>query len=303
MAPPTTILVLYAVVLVLAGAATIMTILLVRLLWREKRCADQRSLDSGYAASHERGGSSPGSTPADPRPVNKLSARQIPESLQFTENDYPPPKNRLHFRPAFEPIGEYARTQRIKDGRDRQDVRAALSSLANNGTYVFADLLTDEGSIDFLTISRAGIHMVYVRMHEGFVWRSGTTDIIFHMDDMPHINPVTGEEMLRGKVLPEDLDTVCQQIALAYQGEVHQKKSEPSWTIQCFTRAEIQPQSDSYNSPRGMCPLLDLAPSISWKDESELKISEARLLELAETTANVYSRQPFVLPTGVESDR
>ena len=127
----------------------------------------------------------------------------MPQDQPFPEEAYPPPKDPLTHRLTYEPKGPLAKEQRIKAGQDRQNIRFALSSLAQKGAYVFEDIVTEAGAADFLVITRTGIYKIYTMMHEGAVWRDRAQDIIIHSDGPPRVDPVSGKEILSGDLLPE----------------------------------------------------------------------------------------------------
>lgn len=223
--------------------------------------------------------------------------------LSFNERDLPLPRDRLNYRLRYESLGKFAREQRINAAHDRQNIRAALSSLGPKGVYVFEDLVTEAGSIDFLCLSTWRAMMVLARTEEGYIWRDTMTDLIVHADDPPELDPETGEEIRWGSYLPENLDLVLRDLNTAYHREVGITRQELAWTVICFTRAKIQRESSTRANPWGLCPLMDLA---SWLDpvgEQGTTFSEARLLEVVAATEKVYSREPFVRPTEVESGR
>ena len=223
--------------------------------------------------------------------------------LSFNEQDFLLLKDRLNYRLRYESLGKLAREERINAAHDRQNIRAALSSLGPKGVYVFEDLVTEAGAIDFLCLSTWRAMMILARTEEGYIWRDTMSDLIVHADDPPELDPETGEEIRWGSYLPENLDLVLQDLNTAYHREVGITRQELAWTVICFTRAKIQRESSTRANPWGLCPLMDLA---SWLDpvgEQGTTFTEARLLEVVAATEKVYSREPFVRPTEVESDR
>ncbi len=230
-----------------------------------------------------------------------IPPESAPEEQPFPEEAYPPPKNPLIHRLTYEPKGPLAKEQRIKAGQDRQNIRFALSSLAHKGAYVFEDIVTEAGAADFLVITRAGIYKIYTMMHEGVVWRDRSQDIIIHSDRPARTDPVTAEEILSGDPLPENPDVYKNEIGIAFALDVGLKPGENYYSIYCFTRARILRQGLE-QSPRNMCPLLDLTRWLNIHSEQQNPLPEGRVHELAEVTEEVYSRSPIVRPLEVESD-
>ena len=298
MAQATNSVLLYAALLLLAAAVITLSIVVLKLIWRERqaRSAPQQAQDSRAV------GSSQDNDTVNSADLTCLEGRRTAASgHEFTQRDYPPPRDKLHYRLRYEPIGRFAKEKRLKAGQDRQNVRLALSSLAHRGTYVFEDLMTEQGAIDFLTLSRTGVNLVFVWTDEGYVWRDPSTDLIMYGEYASEVDPETGYKNLWGDPLPENPDVVTSEIVRAYHTDVGVVRGEGSWTTYCFTRAEIQRLSEYTNDPRGMSATIDLASWIDWKDESEFTITEDRVHELAAITEEVYSRKPIVRPLEVES--
>jgi hypothetical protein len=219
----------------------------------------------------------------------------------FPDEDYPPPKDPLTHRLTYEPKGDLAKEHRIKAGHDRQNIRVALSSLAYKGAYVFDDIVTEAGPVDFLVITSAGIYKIYTMMHEGTVWRDRAQGIIIHSDRPPEINPETGKETLSGDPLPENPDIYSKEIDETYAREVDLKSTDRYWTMYCFTRARILKQGLK-EAPMNVCPLMDMTRWITVHSEQQKPLPEGRVHELADITEEVYSRSPIVRPLEVESD-
>ena len=301
MATDTNLVLLYSILFLLTAAVLVLSIVVLKLLWHESRAESATQQDREVPASH-----AIHPPAADKQTAAEDTDRREAEDVSrdrhgFSEEDYPPPKNTLNYRLRYEPIGKLAKEKRLKAGTDRQNVRVALSTLASKGTYVFEDLMTEEGPIDFLTLSRSGMHMVLLWTDEGYVWRDTSTDVIIHAEETLGWDPQTGYEKLLGDPLPENPDVIITEVTRACRREVGVAKDEGVWKIHCFTRAEIQRPSEYTNNPHGMCAPIDLATWIDWKDESEFTMTEDRVHELAAITEEVYSRKPIVRPLEVES--
>lgn len=296
MTEATNLALIYAALFLLATAVVTLSIVVLKLLWREKATTSAAQQAEQVQAVDPPGGTNTAASEDSKDPEEHPSA----SDHEFAEKDYPPPRNKLNYRLRYEPIGKLAREKRLKAGRDRHNIRLALSSLAPKGTYVFEDLMTEQGAIDFLTLSRSGMHVVLVWTDEGFVWRDPSTDVIIYAERTSGVDPESGYKRLWGDPLPENPDIIASEIARAYHKEVGVVHGEGSWSIHCFTRAEIQRPSDYANRPHGMSATIDLATYIDWQDESEFTITEDRVHELAAITEEVYSRKPIVRPLEVE---
>lgn len=286
MTEATNAVLLYAVVFLLAATVVTLSLALLKLTWRSNRAETHSNLEE--------------SPQTEDRKKATEKAEPLPP-MPFTSADYPPPKDKLHYRIAYEPIGTLAKKTRIRTANDRQNIRIALSGLASKDTYVFEDLMTEQGPIDFLTLSRSGIHVVQVNTDEGYVWRDTATNLIHFGDEAIEFDPKTGEQDVLGDPLTENPDTVITEVTRSYKREVGTVPGETAWKIYCFTAAEIFPASEYANDPKPLSTLIDLTYWIDWKDESEFVMSEDRLHELAEVTEEVYSRKPIVTPLEVES--
>ena len=300
MAQATNSVLLYAALFLLAATVVALSIGILKLLWRERRTEGETQRARGVPGEH------PVDSPAADKPATEDPHPREAEDVSgdphgFSEEDYLPPRNKLNYRLRYEPIGKLAKEKRLKAGMDRQNVRVALFTLASKGTYVFEDLMTEEGPIDFLTLSRSGMHVVLLWTDEGYVWRDTSTDVIIHAEETYGWNPDTGYERLLGDPLPENPDVTITEVTRACRREVGITGDEGVWKIHCFTRAEIQRPSEYTNRPWGMCATIDLARWIDWEDESEFTMTEERVHELAAITEEVYSRKPIVRPLEVES--
>lgn len=281
---------LYAALLLLAATLLTLSVLVLKLYLRVR--------DRGNTTSEPRLNSQPpgeGDDSKQPDPTPELHDEPFPDET------YPAPKDPATHRLTYEPKGDLAKEQRIKAGQDRQNIRVALSSLAHKGAYVFEDIMTEAGAVNFLVITRAGIYKIYTMMNEGAVWRDQAQGIIVHSDQPPREHPETGEEWLWGDPLPENPDIYSKEIDETYAREVDLKSTDRYWTMYCFTRARILKQGLK-EAPMNMCPLMDMTRWITVHSDQQKPLPEGRIHELADITEGVYSRSPIVRPLEVESD-
>ena len=280
---------LYAALLLMAAALLTLSILILKLYLRVRGLT---SLPSEPALDGE---------PPTESDETTLYPVPEPQDRAFPEEDYPPPKDPLTHRLTYEPKGDLAKEHRVKAGHDRQNIRFALSSLAHQGAYVFEDIVTEAGAVNFLVLTPTGIYKIYTMMHEGAVWRDRAQGIIVHSDSPPRNHPETGEEWLWGDPLPENPDIYSREIDAAYAAEVGLKPEDQYWTMYCFTRARILKQGLK-EAPANMCPLMDMTRWINVHSEQQRPLPEGRVQELAQITEEVYARAPIVRPLEVESD-
>lgn len=277
---------LYAVAFLLAATVVTLALTVLKLTWRSNRAETHSDVEGRSLAE-------------DPTEITEKA--QPPPPMPFTRDDYPPLKDRINYRIAYEPIGRLAKKTRIQRANDRQNIRIALSGLASKETYVFEDLLTEQGPIDFLTLSRSGIHVILANTDKGYVWRDAATNLIHFGEEAIWVDQTKGLRNITGDPMPENPDSVISEVTGAYTKEVRIAQDENTWRLYCFTAAEIIPPSEYANDPKPLSTLIDLTYWIDWKDESEFVMSEDRLHELAEITEEVYSRKPIVTPLEVES--
>ena len=162
---------LYAALFLMAGTVVTLAVVILMLTWRQKS-PNLSQNDAGQESESIQGSHA---NDVEDASLSVPPRQTPPPGSELTMRDAPPPKDKLDYRLVYEPLGRLARERRLKAATDRQNIRIALSGLASKGTYVFEDIVTDEGAIDFLTISRSAIHAIFVWTDDGFVWRDPST--------------------------------------------------------------------------------------------------------------------------------
>lgn len=286
----TTSVTLYLMLLFLSACVAALSIALLKITWRghPPTAAGSRpaSENDGAQDANRKGA------------VRKYSIDDLQEYGQDLYRTDP-----YNYQRTYEPIGDVAKEKRIQDAQDRQNIRLALSSLAQKGYYAFEDIVTEAGAIDYLVISRFGIHKIYVYTREGHMWRDKRTKLMIYCDGETRYNEDTGENILVGHPLPENPEVVAHDITKIIDRELKRPNSLYSYSIYCFTRASISRDMEINGDPTPMFNIIDLAWALDLKDENRYSITDARKHELADQISEIFMREPIVRPLEVESER
>lgn len=248
------------------------------------------------------GGAGPtGGGGGDPEEGAAPEVPSDPEPLPFHENPsaQPHPASFLGGnRPTWEQFAFYARQRRVDEARGREMVRNALGALAEDGFFVFEDVLTvQDGAIDQLVVGPTGVHPVVVMAHRGYV----------HSD--PETNALIWGRTKRDPDLPDHesrywhgfWEESPQQLMQAFRDNLAEEvvhQGIGGMSIFCFTEATLVRDADG-SLPSQTATPFDLAQTLREADPEAHgypRLDGAHVRELARLVVQNYKRLPWVVP-------
>lgn len=224
-----------------------------------------------------------------------------PEPLPLHENPSPQPGPESFLggnRPTWEQFAFYARQRRVDTARGREMVRNALGALADDGFFVFEDVLTvQDGAIDQLVVGPTGVHPVVVMAHRGYV----------HCD--PDTRSLMWGRIKRDPGLPDHesrywhgfWEESPHQVMHAFRKSLADEvahRGVGGMSIFCFTEATLVRDPDGRLPAQTATPF-DLAQTLRDTDPEAYgypRLDAAHVRELARLVVQNYKRLPWVVP-------
>lgn len=242
--------------------------------------------------------------PASPNPeaLAEVAAPLPINPSQDAPAEHPGDGARLTFfagqspRPSSDPSVE-ARRRRIDAARGREQVRAALSMLADAGFFVFEDVVTAEaGAVDQLVVGPTGVHPVLVLPHRGYVFWDDSGRLAWSKrkatPDTPD-SPGTYYQARWDENPEEIMDALRKDLA---HEVIH--KGVGSIPVYCFTEATILAPDDLEGPTQATSPfdVVRLLRDTDPEPHGYLRPDGPHIREIARLVARNYKRLPWAVP-------
>lgn len=169
----------------------------------------------------------------------------------------------------------------MERARLKERLQAVFDTLAEHGCYVFDELPTEAGILDYLVVGPVDICTVVVRTDRGIVApASGATD-----DDELYLNNAKFKDSPRQQVY-ELTEAVGNDLS---------ETNQPIDHLICFTEATIHCEDGQKHLLIGACTIWGLLETLH-DDDGEEELNAADIEEFAEIVERIYKRPPIVRP-------